>query len=213
MQFQFSEQLIVWLYIIFQLVLIFYLARLCIKLVPLIFIKQSELPFVPSSPKSIRALVKSATLKDKNYIIDLGCGDGQLLSQLMKQYPHAFYYGIEQKPFLVWMAKQRLGWRTFWQKIFRRDSRPPQKRFTIEAGDMFGAESIAHISQADAIVGFWVTSVMPRLITEFIKSTKPGCVIVSNLFSFPDSPQLTEHFTQQEIPVSRNHTLFVYIKK
>jgi len=157
----------------------------------MIFNIHDILPFIPTSKKSIRAIIDSDILNGKKMIVDLGSGTGTMLAVIRKKYPNATLIGVEKKLFLVLCSRIRF--------LFSGKNKP-----LFICGDLFDYS----VTKADAIVGFWITSMMPQLLRKFETECKKGSVITSNWFALPESPQ----FTQQNVVVG-NRKIWMYVKQ
>lgn len=169
------QPLLFWFIIVIQVLLIVWLCVMVIRLL-LMFTKwkDQKLPFVPSSRKVKRMMVLSSVLDNADVIVDLGSGTGALLSMVRSRYPTSRLRGVEKRRDLVWISRARFAFTT---------SEPRPK---IHHGDMFNH----NIDDADAIIGYWITDLMPDLLKKFEKECKEGCIIMSNTFSFPPSDQI-----------------------
>lgn len=178
----------IWILLIVQIILIglatFFLVRLILVLMNF---KKATLPYVPSSRRVKRMMVMSGLLTDANVIIDLGSGTGELLSMAKSRFPTTILRGVEKRRGLVWIAKMRFALTT--------DPKPQ-----IEVGDMFEHP----IDDADAIIGFWITDLMPQLLEKFENEAKDGAIIMSNMFSLPAS-DIIEHIDTLEQGGARVH--------
>lgn len=180
---------ILWSLIGIQLILAVFLLRIVVRLSLLTFFHKQTLPYVPISRQHIALMIQSGALANAKRIVDLGCGDGVLLSGIQKAYPQATYEGVEKSHTLVLAAKLRFA-------LTRRAIR-------ISQGDMFNYP----IGDMDAIIGWWIPDLTPRLTEKFVAEAKPGCVIVSAMFTLPPHPQ----FAMQELRKGK-HSIFIYRK-
>jgi trans-aconitate methyltransferase len=138
----------------------------------------------------MRLILESGVLTHALTIVDPGCGDGVLLSALAKTYPHAKLTGIEHGFALAMLARMRFA-------LSRR-------RVRIIHGDMFTYP----LHNADAIVGWWIPDLTPRLVEKFVSECKPGCVIISTMFTLPPHPQL--HMEEKR---DGKYSIFIYRKQ
>ena len=177
------KTILFWFLIFFQIALTIWLIVIVGRLL-LMFTKwkSQKLPFVPSSRKVKRMMILSGVLNDANVIVDLGSGTGDLLAFAKARYPTTFLRGVEKRRELVWFAKARFALTT-------KEPRP-----MVYHGDLFTHP----IDDADAIIGFWITDLMPDLLKKFEKECKEGCIIVSNTFSLPTSSIIEHIDTVQE---------------
>ncbi|MDP3971132.1 MAG: class I SAM-dependent methyltransferase [bacterium] len=182
---------IIWIYIVLQCVLLIALLGIIWRVLPIIFLYNRPLPFVPTQQKVVNLIIESGVLKNKKNIVDLGCGDGVLISGLRKKYKDAEFFGVEISSNLARIARLR---------FLLAKSKPK-----IEQGDMF----MYPISDADAIVGFWIPKLMPKISEKFIKECKPGCIIVSNMFELPQDAE--KYFSKERID-HKKEKIFIYQK-
>ncbi len=178
-----------WLLIVIQLILVCLLVRIVMRMALLTFLHRQTLPYVPISRGHIRLLRQSRALESAQTIVDLGCGDGVLLSAIAKSYPNAKLSGVEWNFTLVLLARLRF----FFQR----------KRTPIIHGDMFDFP----LNDVDAVVGWWIPDYAQRLVEKFVAECRPGCVIMSAMFSLPEHPKLQ----LQEVREGK-YSLFIYRK-
>jgi len=124
-------------------------------------------PFVPSKAQSVDAMVKLARIRPGQTIMDVGSGDGRVLFAAAKH--RAFVVGIELNPYLVSYTRIRafLG----------------QYRSTVRVlwGDLWKT----NLSQADVVFVYLIPWKMDTLAAKLKKELKPGSLVVSNSFIFP----------------------------
>ena len=139
---------------------------------------------VPTTDEKVEQIIKILDLKGKNKAVDLGSGDGRLIIALAKSGVEA--HGYEINPFLVSLARKNI------QKI-NLESRAfiYLKNFWLE-----------DLSQFDVIVLFGMSHMMGKMKKKLKKELKPGAIIVSNYFTFPDWQ-----------PDRSKNDVYLYIKK
>lgn len=164
--------IVLWLYIIFELILIIALLRIITRLFLLIVFQKQTLPFVPTNSRVAKQIAALALFDHKVKVVDLGSGTGTLLAKLHAKRPLVEYVGVEQSWLLVWLTRLRFlgNWH----------------RPSIVQGDMFAYP----IQTADVIVGFWISDLTPDLVKKFEQEAKVGCIIVSVLFALPASARV-----------------------
>lgn len=172
-----------------QIILIGVMVVIVLRLLAVILYVRHPLPFVPPHHRAIQAIIQSGLLSDRRRVVDLGCGWGTLLAMIRQHVPKAEVRGVELRPFLVQLAR----WR-FWF-----DPHPPK----IIQGDFFQHS----IADADAIVGFWITDLMPNLLQKFARECPPGCRIFSVIFALPPHPAFYHQVIQD-----RGAIVHVYTK-
>ena len=156
------------LFLILQLgfaVLIFYL---CIAFV-------TGAPFVPSTNPTARAMILLARIKQGMKVYDLGSGDGRLLFLAAEKGATAI--GLEINPLLV-----------FWTWIRKMVSKRPKtglnpaRAVTVRWKNFWNAD----LSDANVVFVYLLPWRMEKLAAKLQKELKPGSLIVSNSFIFPN---------------------------
>ena len=140
-------------------------------------------PYVKSSDQRTRKIIKLLDPKPGEKIIDLGSGNGKLLFEISKYGAKA--YGVEINPFLVWLTKRNIK-----QKKL--------KNVYVHRGNLFHEK----LSKYDKIVLYGITYLMPKLEKKLDREARPGTIIVSNFFKFPNWKY-----------VRREGEILLYIKK
>jgi hypothetical protein len=125
-------------------------------------------PYVPSSKKVTQKMVEFARVRRHSTIIDLGSGDGRLLFASAIRGARA--RGYEINPFLVLL--------TWVKKILFY----PGQRVSVVWGNFWKAD----LTDTDAVFIYLIPSKMDRLATKLKTELRPGSIVVSNSFIFPD---------------------------
>ncbi len=172
--------IITYLYLTILLILIIYCMIIIGRILPLIIYVRQPLPFVPIPDRRAKQIAQLPELANVKTIIDLGCGTGTLLKALHRYGPKAALTGLEYKPNLLRWARWRAH---FWK---------PQPTFVL--ADLFQYD----VSTFDAVVGFWISELAPKLVEKFVAECKPGCIIVSYLFPLPLHPKLKLNTAQPD---------------
>ncbi len=124
-------------------------------------------PFVPTTRKTAREMVRFARLSGTERVYDLGAGDGAVLIEAKRQHPGLTAIGIETVITVVWLG---------WLRI----------RLSGQAVDLRYADAfITDVSDADAIFLYLAPHLMEKLEKKFDAELKPGTVVISNTFTFP----------------------------
>lgn len=124
-------------------------------------------PFVPSSKRSVTAMVKLAKLRQGQTVIDVGSGDGRVLFEAAKQGAHAV--GIEINPYLVHYTRIRAFLGHYRGQI------------TVLWKNLWSAD----LSQADVVFVYLIPWKMDVLADKLRRELKPGTLVISNSFIFP----------------------------
>ena len=117
-------------------------------------------PFVPTKNAPADAMIRLAGIHKGDTVYDLGSGNGKLLLLAARKGARAI--GYEINPILVLFSKLRgahTRWKNFWN---------------------------ADIHDADVIFVYLLPWKMKRLADKLKKELKPGTIIVSNSFIFPN---------------------------
>jgi trans-aconitate methyltransferase len=131
-------------------------------------------PFVPTSRAAARAMVAAARLSGTERVYDLGAGDGAVLIQAKRRHPGITAIGIEKVITVWWLGKLRI--------------RLSRQTIDLRLGDAFETS----VADADAIFLYVVPHLMERLERKFNAELRPGTVVISNSFRFPQrEPQET----------------------
>jgi len=101
-------------------------------------------PFVPSGKRTVDKMLKAAKLKPNDVVWDLGSGDGRLLLAAANIGVKKLY-GVEIALPLI-----------FWSRINCYLRKPKHSQITIYFGDLFSAQRIKEIQQADVVLVFLI---------------------------------------------------------
>lgn len=147
--------------IILIVLVVFFVIRLV--LIPQIF----GAPFLRSSKKTRAIMFELADIKEDELVIDLGSGDGVILIEAAEKGARAI--GYEINPFLV--SRSRIAIKT--NKL--------EDKVTVFKKSFWSAD----LSQADVIMLFGISHIMPQLYKKLQRELKPGARVISNTFTFP----------------------------
>jgi ribosomal protein L11 methylase PrmA len=127
----------------------------------------------PAKVKQITSLLTNQVNKNKkNKAVDLGSGDGRLVIALAQAGFEA--HGFETNPYLVWLSRWRIK------------KAGLQGRAFIHAKNYWPHD----LSQYDVVTLFGVFYMMNKMKAKLKKELKPGALIASNYFHFPDWPEV-----------------------
>jgi SAM-dependent methyltransferase len=76
-----------------------------------------DAPLFPTPPDALKGIALVVPLKRGARIVDAGCGLGQALAELHREYPHAQLHGLEWS----WPLRLLCGWRTRFASVRRAD--------------------------------------------------------------------------------------------
>lgn len=123
-------------------------------------------PFVPTSQKTVRHIIKLANLQESETVYDLGCGDGRFLIAAQKK-TQTTAMGYENAP-IPWLLAQG-------------------RKLLTGANIQVSMKNFFKTSLADADVIFcYLGPEMMKKVGEKVKKEcKPGTRLYSNTFSVP----------------------------
>jgi SAM-dependent methyltransferase len=130
--------------------------------------------WVPTPPELVNKMLDIAGVTPKDYVIDLGSGDGRMVIAAAKRGARA--HGVEYNPDMVALSQRSAK------------AEGVSDRATFAQGDMFEAD----ISEATVLPLFLMPENLRRLTPTFLQ-LKPGTRIVVNTLGIPEwSPDRTE---------------------
>lgn len=125
-------------------------------------------PFVPSTNLVAQSMIGLARIKPGMNVYDLGSGNGKLLFLAAKQ--GAIALGFEINPFLVLLS---------WVRTL---AAPYRNQITTRWQNFWTAD----LSGADVVFIYLLPWRMKQLKKKLQKELKPGSLVVSNSFIFPN---------------------------
>jgi SAM-dependent methyltransferase len=131
--------------------------------------RERDVPYVPTSPEAVQAMLKLADVRKSDVVYDLGCGDGRIVIAAAKTYG-AHGVGIDIDPQRIKEAKDSAR-KAGVDKLVR-----------FEEEDLFQAD----IHEASVVTLFLLSSVNLKLRPKLLHDLKPGSRIVSNTFDMGD---------------------------
>ncbi len=126
-------------------------------------------PYVPTPTSIADRLLTLANIGPKDYVIDLGSGDGRLVITAVAKYQARGGMGVEIDPELAKQATDNA------QKAGVGD------RVKFVAGDLFNAD----IEQATVVTLYLLPSMLGDVEKKLAKELKPGARVVSHDYPLP----------------------------
>ncbi|MBI2326868.1 hypothetical protein HYU92_00970 [Candidatus Curtissbacteria bacterium] len=171
--------------IIFLFLIILLLLYLLIIFLLFAFDAFLELPYVATRRDKISTIIKLASIKKGDTVIDLGSGDGRLLFAAAKKGAHAI--GYELNPLLVMFTRFKAGLLGYSSSerqrveksliISSRQARTIKKgTITIKRQDLWEAD----LSSANVIFVYGRAKTMPRFEKFVYQNAKRGARIIVN---------------------------------
>ncbi len=128
-----------------------------------------DVPYVPTHRQAVEAMLELAKVTEKDYVIDLGCGDGRIVVIAAKKYK-ARGLGVDLDPRRV-----------------RESKRNATKAGVTDLVEFRKADVMdTDVRQASVVTLFLLESVNVRLRPRLFAQLKPGTRVVSNSFHMRD---------------------------
>ncbi len=171
-------------------------AALCVSLAHGADVDRTGGPYVPTTPVVVEAMLKLANVGPKDYVIDLGSGDGRIVLLAATQYK-AGGLGVDIDPELVDRANASA------RKLGVAD------RVQFRVQDVLRAD----ISRATVMTLYLLPGMMVSLQKKLLAELRPGTRIVSHDFTFdkwkPDRTITVE--TQEKYEMTGSWTSDVHL--
>lgn len=147
-----------------------------------------DVPYVPTSPEVVNAMLKLARVSVNDIVYDLGCGDGRIVISAAKEYG-ASGKGIDINPDRISEAKANAEKANVSDLV----------KFAV--ADLFKTD----FSPASVVTLYLLPSVNLRLRPLLLKQLKPGTRIVSHAFDMGDwKPEKT-------VQVESGATIYLWV--
>jgi SAM-dependent methyltransferase len=131
-----------------------------------------DVPYVPTPQDVVDAMLKLARVGKKDYLIDLGCGDGRIVVSAAQQYG-AIGVGIDLNPERIAEARANAL------------KAGVDKRVTFRVANLFDAD----LSPATVVSLYLLPQVNAQLRPKLWQQLKPGSRVVSHAFDMgPEWP-------------------------
>ena len=127
--------------------------------------RDPDVPYVPTTPEAVEAMLKLGEVKKTDILYDLGCGDGRIVIAAAKNFG-AHGVGIDIDPQRIKEARENA----------KRAGVEDLVRF--ELGDLLQA----NFSEATVVTLFLLPRVNLKLKPRLLEQLKPGTRVVSNTF-------------------------------
>ncbi len=154
--------------------------------------RRPSVPYVPTPPEVVRAMLTLARASSEDILYDLGCGDGRIPLIAVKEFGVRKAYCVEIREDLAEQARKNIEEQGFADRI------------EVVNDDMFKIP----INDATIVTLFLLTSVNEMLRPKLEKELKPGARVVSHEFQMPGW-RASRVETVYDGRIS--HTLYLYI--
>lgn len=152
-----------WLYILLLIIQILFAGFILFLLIAFM----TGGPFVPSSGRTVSAMVKAASIRRGMTVYDVGSGDGRILMAAAALGANAV--GIEINPYLVWYTRLRAFLSPYRDKI------------RVIWGDLWKTD----LTGADRVFVYLIPWRMQELAAKMERELPKDARIITNSFIFP----------------------------
>jgi cyclopropane fatty-acyl-phospholipid synthase-like methyltransferase len=128
-----------------------------------------DVPYVPTPPNVVDAMLRMAGVGSSDVVYDLGCGDGRIVIMAAQKYG-AHGVGVDLDPRRIAEANENAKLAHVTDKV----------KFVVQ--DVFETD----FSDATVVTLYMLPSVNERLMPK-IKALKPGTRVVTHAFTFGDA--------------------------
>ena len=132
-------------------------------------VRDPDVPYVPTPPRVVEAMLKMANVTSTDVVYDLGCGDGRIPIMAAQKYG-ARGVGIDIDPRRIAEANENAKAAGVTGRV----------KFLVQ--DLFTSD----FSEATVVTLYLLPSVNEQLMPKLQKELKPGTRIVSHAFTFAD---------------------------
>jgi len=158
-------------------------------------------PFVPTHPKVVAAMLKLADVKEGDTVYDLGCGDGRIVIAAVKDFKAKRGLGLDFNP-------ERL--KDCQKSMEEAKLSPEQKKaITFKQGDVLKMKP-EDFKGVDVVTLYLLPSVNRELKPVLLKGLKPGARVVSHDFDMGDDWMEDK---KESVEADRTHTVYLWTIK
>ena len=161
-----------------------------------VFAQGSFGPYVPTPTAIVDRLLEMGSVTGKDYLIDLGSGDGRIVITAAKKFgTHG--HGIDIQDKLVKLANQNAAAEGVADKV------------SFVRGDIMEAD----LSKASVITTYLLPSTITKLVPKFLAELKPGTRIVSHDYAIDPLPyeKRIEFNLDEKIEISGTTLTLIYL--
>lgn len=159
-----------------------------------------EVPYVPTHPDVVKAMLKAAAVKEGETVYDLGCGDGRIVIAAVKDFKAKRGLGIDFNPERLKDCEKSMD-----------DAKltPEQRKsITFKQGDVLKMKP-EEFKDVDVVTLYLLPSVNLRLRPILQEGLKPGARIVSHDFDMGD----WKEDKKETVKADREHTVYLWTIK
>jgi cyclopropane fatty-acyl-phospholipid synthase-like methyltransferase len=158
-------------------------------------------PYVPTHPKVVEAMLKTAAVKEGETVYDLGCGDGRIVIAAVKDFKAKKGLGIDFNPERLKDCEKSVA-----------DAKltdDQKKALTFKQGDVLKLKA-EDLKDVDVVTLYLLPSVNRELKPVLKAGLKKGARVVSHDFDMGDDwmPEKTV-----QVEADRTHTVYLWTIK
>ncbi|MDB5306451.1 MAG: hypothetical protein JWO38_653 [Gemmataceae bacterium] len=158
-------------------------------------------PYVPTHPKVVAAMLKLAAVKEGETVYDLGCGDGRIVIAAVKDFKAKKGLGIDFNPERLKDCKKSVEEAKLTEE--------QTKALTFKQGDVLKMTPV-DFKDVDVVTLYLLPSVNRELKPHLLKGLKPGARVVSHDF---DMGEDWKEDKKEEVEADRTHTIYLWTIK
>lgn len=165
-----------------------------------------DVPYVPTRPEVVTAMLKLAGVKEGDTVHDLGCGDGRIVIEAVKGFKAKKGLGIDYNQERLEDCKK---------SVAAAKLTPEQtKALTFKQGDVLKLTA-DDFKGVDVVTLYLFPEVNLRLKPALLKGLKPGARVVSNTFSMGEDwpADKTEQVKAKDDFGEREYTIYLWTIK
>jgi precorrin-6B methylase 2 len=157
--------------------------------------RKPDVPWVPSPPEVVSAMLTLAKVQAGDVVYDLGCGDGRIPIAAAREFG-ARAVGIELDPDVARAARANVR------------AAGVDDRVTILQQDLFEAD----LSQATVVTLYLLSSLNLKIRPKLLKELRPGTRVVSHAFDMGDwKPEREVSVTGASLADSPEATIYSWV--
>ena len=163
-------------------------------------------PYVPTHPKVVEAMLKTADVKPGDTVYDLGCGDGRIVIAAVKDFKAKKGLGIDFNPERLKDCEKSMADAKLTDE--------QKKAITFTKGDVLKLKP-ADLKDVDVVTMYLLPSVNRELLPTLKAGLKKGARVVSHDFDMRDlnNAVLWEPEKTVQVEADRMHTVFLWTIK
>ena len=158
-------------------------------------------PYVPTHPKVVTAMLKMASVKEGETVYDLGCGDGRIVIAAVKDFKAKKGLGLDFNPERLKDCEASV------KEAKLTDEQV--KALSFKQGDVLKMKP-EDFKDIDVVTLYLYPNVNRELKPVLLKGLKPGSRVVSHDF---DMGEDWKEDKKEEVEADRTHTVYLWTIK